>query len=183
MNNENFIKTYKVDENLCDKLILYFKENIEYKSIGQVNNQELCYVDTDIKDSVDVLFFNQSRNKTIVEFFKELNKCYLEYIKFFDLKERLWTTTSNNIQFYKPFGGFKVWHYENSTVESSKRKLVYMLYLNNVKNGGTEWKYQNFKTEAVKGNLVIWPTSFTHIHRGIISDQEKYIATGWFEIF
>ena len=57
-----------------------------------------------------------------------------------------------------------------------------MLYLNNVKNGGTEWKYQELKTEAVSGDLVIWPASFTHTHRGIISKtDEKYIATGWFE--
>ena len=34
-----------------------------------------------------------------------------------------------------------------------------MLYLNNVKNGGTEWKYQELKTEAVSGDLVIWPAS------------------------
>ena len=59
-----------------------------------------------------------------------------------------------------------------------------MLYLNTVKDkGGTEFIFQNVVTPAIKGNLLIWPAEFTHLHRGIISPTEKkYIATGWFEI-
>ena len=58
-----------------------------------------------------------------------------------------------------------------------------MIYLNDVPNGGTEWKFQNIKTEAVKGDLVIWPSDFTHTHRGIVSKtHEKWKATGWFVI-
>ena len=52
-----------------------------------------------------------------------------------------------------------------------------------VKNGGTHFPYQNKTLNAVKGKLVIWPSDFTHPHVGVISnDEEKYIATGWFEI-
>jgi len=30
---------------------------------------------------------------------------------------------------------------------------------------------------------VIWPADFTHTHRGIVSKtQEKYIATGWYNL-
>ena len=58
-----------------------------------------------------------------------------------------------------------------------------MLYLNNVPDGGTEFKYQNIITPAVKGNLIIWPADFTHTHKGVISKtKEKYIATGWFKM-
>ena len=58
-----------------------------------------------------------------------------------------------------------------------------MTYLNTVPNAGTEWLYQNYKTEAIKGLSVIWPSSFTHTHRGIISnDNEKYIITGWLNL-
>ena len=29
--------------------------------------------------------------------------------------------------------------------------------------------------------MVIWPTDFTHTHRGIVAPkEEKWIATGWF---
>ena len=56
-----------------------------------------------------------------------------------------------------------------------------MTYLNDVKNGGTEFMYQKLKAPAKKGLTLIWPTDWTHTHRGVISKkQEKYIVTGWF---
>ena len=60
-------------------------------------------------------------------------------------------------------------------------EIVYMLYLNDLENGGTEWCLQNVKLEAVKGTLVLWPSDFTHVHRGIVANEEKYICTGWLE--
>jgi hypothetical protein len=56
-----------------------------------------------------------------------------------------------------------------------------MTYLNDVPDGGTAWKYQDFEIEAKKGLSVIWPSDFTHTHKGIVSHtSEKWIATGWF---
>ena len=47
--------------------------------------------------------------------------------------------------------------------------------------GETEFHWQQLKVKPVKGKTVIWPTDFTHLHRGIVSPTEdKYIATGWF---
>jgi hypothetical protein len=58
-----------------------------------------------------------------------------------------------------------------------------MLYCNTLKNGGTYFPFQKKTLKAQKGKLVIWPSDFTHPHQGVISHtQEKYIATGWFEI-
>ena len=56
-------------------------------------------------------------------------------------------------------------------------------YLNNVKVGGeTEFKYQNLKVKPKKGLSLIWPTDFTHVHRGIVAPKEdKWIVTGWFK--
>jgi hypothetical protein len=55
------------------------------------------------------------------------------------------------------------------------------IYLNNVKKAGTEFKYQGIKTECKKGLTLIWPSAFTHTHRGIINKKnEKYIITGWY---
>tara|TARA_R110002020_G_scaffold233112_1_gene444871 strand:- start:1026 stop:1292 length:267 start_codon:yes stop_codon:yes gene_type:complete len=85
---------------------------------------------------------------------------------------------------FPPLGGYKEIHHERRTAQKSRRQLVYMLYLNDVTDGGgTEFINQDIKTQAKKGNLVIWPSDFTHRHRGIVSPtQTKYIATGWFEI-
>jgi hypothetical protein len=58
-----------------------------------------------------------------------------------------------------------------------------MVYLNTVNDGGhTEFYYQNHFEDPVQGKLVIWPSDWTHLHRGIVSETEtKYILTGWFD--
>ena len=59
--------------------------------------------------------------------------------------------------------------------------LVWMVYLSDLDNGGTEFKYQNHIEKSEKGKLLIWPTDWTHTHRGQISrTDEKYILTGWY---
>ena len=56
-----------------------------------------------------------------------------------------------------------------------------MTYLNDIPNGGgTEFKfYPDFKVNDKKGLSLMWPTDFTHTHRGVVSEYEKYIVTGW----
>ena len=56
-----------------------------------------------------------------------------------------------------------------------------MTYLNDVEDGGTDFLYQNIQTKAEKGLTLIWPSIFTHTHKGIISPtKEKQIVTGWY---
>ncbi len=58
-----------------------------------------------------------------------------------------------------------------------------MTYLNDVPDGGTNFKYQNITSPAKKGLTLFWPSDFTHIHKGQISEtSEKYIITGWLNI-
>ena len=88
-----------------------------------------------------------------------------------------------NIQHYLPGGGFKIWHFESSSPFTMPRKLVFMTYLNDVPNGGTEFKYQGIKSPAKKGLTIIWPSDWMHTHRGIIDEEnEKYIITGWYNL-
>jgi hypothetical protein len=55
-----------------------------------------------------------------------------------------------------------------------------MVYFNDVEEGGeTEWLYQQLKIQPKAGRVVIWPGSFTHMHRGNPPMENKYIATGW----
>ena len=176
---ENFIRTYKVDKKICDNLINYHKLNCEYKAKGRTANG----LDLNVKDSIDVNFYNQSTNKHIIDFFNILSSCVTKYLFEFNINFPVITDTVNLIQYYPKNGGFKIFHHENSSSITSHRRLVYMLYLNTIKNGGTEFKYQNIVLEALKGDLVIWPAEFTHLHKGVISkDKEKYIATGWFKM-
>ena len=61
------------------------------------------------------------------------------------------------------------------------RILIFMTYLNTVKDGGTFFKYQKLKIPAKKGLTLIWPSDWTHTHKGEISKtKEKFIVTGAF---
>lgn len=180
---ENFIYSWKIDEKLCDDLIHFYNKNKKELGItGHTYHNNQITVKKDIKDSFDVFFYNQSQNETIIEYFNQLSMGLTNYMQKYDLRGyEVRTEPINNIQYYPPGGGYKLWHSERGN-KLRNRVLVYMTYLNTVENGGTEWYYQNYKTEAIKGLSVIWPAEFTHLHRGIISKQEKYIATGWFEL-
>ena len=73
-------------------------------------------------------------------------------------------------------------HAEAACKSSSCRVVNYMVYLNDVEEGGeTEWLYQKRKIKPEKGTVVIWPGSFTHLHRGNPPMSDKYIATGWYQ--
>lgn len=78
-------------------------------------------------------------------------------------------------------GGFHDWHYENSGLQVSSRKLVVQLYLNTIDEGGeTEFLYMNKRIKAKQGRLIIFPAAFTHTHRGNPPiGQDKYIVSTW----
>ena len=179
MLHENFIYTFWIDKDVCDDLIRYHKNNKEYKGEGIANRQGI--IDKEVKESIDVTFFNSSTDDAIKKYFDELGKGYREYLERYKIEHfNLNTEERNNIQYYPAGGGFKVWHWERDN-GNANRQLVYMTYLNDVENGGTEWLYQDVKIEAKKGLSVIWPADFLFAHRGIVSHtQEKWIATGWF---
>jgi hypothetical protein len=78
-------------------------------------------------------------------------------------------------------GGFHDWHYENTDCLSSTRTFVIQLYLNTIEEGGeTEFLYLNKRINAEAGRLIIFPSGFTHTHRGNPPiGKSKYILTSW----
>ena len=78
-------------------------------------------------------------------------------------------------------GGFHNWHYENGSLSVAARQFVVQLYLNDDFDGGeTEFLYQQRREESVAGDIIIFPASYTHTHRGNPPlGGDKYIATSW----
>tara|TARA_B100001175_G_scaffold64031_1_gene52193 strand:+ start:1628 stop:2251 length:624 start_codon:yes stop_codon:yes gene_type:complete len=92
------------------------------------------------------------------------------------------TSIQGKIQKTKPGEGYHSWHCEVDEHEPH-RVLAWALFLNDVEEGGElEFLYQNKRVKPKKGDFVVWPAYFTHMHRGNppISD-EKYIVTGWYQ--
>lgn len=87
-----------------------------------------------------------------------------------------------NMQRYRPSEGFHGYHCERAGLKHSDRILVWMIYLNTLTDRGeTEFYYQQHFETPEAGKLVIWPSDWTYLHRGVASPtQTKYILTGWF---
>jgi hypothetical protein len=77
-------------------------------------------------------------------------------------------------------GGFHDWHCEDIVLR--ERFLVWSLYLNDISEGGeTEFLYKNVRVPAKQGCLCLFPSDWTHIHRGNPPiSNEKWMLTGWY---
>ena len=81
-------------------------------------------------------------------------------------------------------GGYHSWHKEwiGCRYPQKDMVLVWHFSLTSHKNEGElEFKYYDHRIEPKAGRLLIWPTGFTHMHRGnpIRSDSQKHYLTGW----
>ena len=87
------------------------------------------------------------------------------------------------IQMTKPSEGYHIWHCENSSLMNRGRFLTWILYLNDIDEGGeTELIHLSERISPKTGRLVIFPAGWTHAHRGNPPlSNTKYIATGWRE--
>lgn len=78
--------------------------------------------------------------------------------------------------------GFAPFHIEQASGGAdSDRFLVWMIYLNDVDDGGeTEFLYQRTKYKPSTGDMLVWPAGCTHPHRGNPPySNDKYVLTGW----
>ena len=178
----NFIEVYDNVLTLeqCDNIINYIDTcpNIERGLMGMG-------VDVSKKDSWDI--HNSFGNETDVDrmIHNALSECLKDYkiknpeldsIGYWGLENRY------NLQKYLPGGGYPQPHCEAGFITDAQRVVVWMIYLNTVTDdGGTRFPQYDLTTDAVAGRVVLWPTSWTHFHHGVVSKtQKKYIATGWY---
>jgi len=183
--NNNFIDGYYLsDLSICDDLINLF-ENSKNKTVGEIG----LGVDKTIKDSTDLLLWDKDipQSKILIKYFEQLSKIidlYKNKYKSCDTQVTNWgLEPAFRIQKYKPSQAYHGWHCEKGNTDTAIRHLVFMTYLNDVKQGGeTEWYYQKLKVKPEKGLTVIWSADWTFTHKGHTTiDEDKYIITGWYE--
>ena len=183
---ESFINGCYIPISICDKLIKYFDENPERQAKGEIfSNFDNIDSNLEIKDSLDISFAattNEEDARILSEYIQYLQLCDREYeYKYSQIQHMSYGLVENiQIQKYEPNQGFKTWHCERSGIQQQTRCLAFMTYLNDVPDGGTEFMYQKLTSPAKKGLTMIWPSDWTHVHKGQISKQHtKYIITGW----
>tara|TARA_B110000483_G_scaffold190033_1_gene225491 strand:- start:289 stop:897 length:609 start_codon:yes stop_codon:yes gene_type:complete len=79
-------------------------------------------------------------------------------------------------------GEYYDWH--NDEHQESNRTITFLWYLNtlnpNVDGGTTEFECGK-SIVPTQGKLILFPATWTYTHRGspVLSDNSKYICTGW----
>jgi prolyl 4-hydroxylase len=177
---------------ICNDFITRF-ESSSLPRRGRIATKNNISIEMDyIKQSTDITFWpnfleNEENKKEwgdlISKFQHKLQFEIDNYVEKYETLENMdrFVLEGYNIQKYEPTEGFHQWHCERGNPSTMQRMLVFMVYLNDLESGGTEFKYQEHTEKAEEGKLLIWPTDWTHTHRGQISKTEtKYILTGWY---
>lgn len=113
------------------------------------------------------------------------DQCYKNYADTYSILHNYdnHTIFSYKLQKTLPAGGYHIWHCEGGEKVHCRRVGVYLLYLNDVEDGGeTEFLYLSKRVAPKQGRLIIFPPNFPWSHRGNPPlSGVKYILTGWTE--
>lgn len=186
----NFVREYYINDiTICDKLVELFNscKKLGLTAPGLTGKYQ---INKKVKDSEDLSVERLPRGNPLIP---SPDECGYNSVmrQFIDLIPIYYTDTNAawpqpvafkslpHIQYYKPGGGYHAWHCD-AMGDLIDRHLVFILYLNDVPGGGTEFLYQKYICEAKKGKVLMFPANFCYSHRGQISmTDEKYILTGW----
>ena len=114
-----------------------------------------------------------------------LLRCFDSYLEEFPYLKELgedWMSGHIILQQTNPTEGYHAFHAENTQWNNAVRTIAWMIYLNDVEEGGeTEFLYQKMRIKPTKNTCLLWPGSFTHLHRGLPPlSGSKFILTGWY---
>ena len=189
---ENFVGIYEnaVSDKFCTDLIDHFDYcKTNNMTFGRPNDEKIKNDDSTILNALDPesMSFKHTQLGGFIGEFNDVfwNKCYPDYIKKYSSLNDYGQHTiyTYKIQKTMPGGGYHIWHCEDGAKEFSFRVGTYILYLNDVEDGGeTEFLYYGMRVKPKRGTLVIFPSNYPWTHRGNPPlSGEKYIMTGWTE--
>tara|TARA_Y100000004_G_C8936650_1_gene422400 strand:+ start:164 stop:787 length:624 start_codon:yes stop_codon:yes gene_type:complete len=199
-----FNKTIGVYDNVitdiqCEDLINIFHsaENDGAINIGAMAGG----VDKAVKDTTDYDLqlnssFDGSRlNELITDVFNDvLNNKYFndwgfeaDYYHRRIVDDKTYWPCFNIQKYVKNEGHYNAFHLESEDINSCSRVFVFILYLNDVNEGGeTTFLFKEdgeddfFKVKPKAGRLVIHPAGWPFIHKGEMPlSDDKYILTTW----
>lgn len=189
---KNFVGVYEnvFSNEYCNDVISFF-EKAAGLGYGKTR-QEVNDHDKHVKDDYHITAASSLKATFVLEpeYHEEFNsifwgECYKDYAAHFSALNDLpaHTIHGNKLQRTDIGQGYHLWHSEISSGSMAGRILSYIVYLNDVDEGGeTEFLYQHMRVKPKQGTVVIFPAGFTHTHRGNPPlSNTKYIMTGWVE--
>jgi hypothetical protein len=191
------IEKNNIDKNLCSKIINYihndnridrYDNQIGYKErvlVGGQKDLNSIVVSRYLYSILEISRFKDTFFKEVenILFFKLRNslKTYFEKLSVFNIKYNDFIFDSGfRIQIYKKGTGKISWHNDSGLITSySSRKISFIWYLNDIEDGG-ETTFLNGKITPETGTLLLFPSTWTYVHRGEIPiSSDKYIIIGW----
>ena len=184
---DNFIEVYKnvFDDKFCEEAMQSLDTYIE-SGLAIPRNRESEGNSLD-KDDLSIFLPVQHTNQHLTDEFTIgfWKRCYNHYAEKYSILDKLHkhNVYTMKIQKTKPGQGYHTWHCETDGIDTAHRLLVYTVYLNDTFDAGeTEFIYQQYRYKPSKGDVIIFPAAFTHVHRGNPPiGGDKYIITGWVE--
>jgi len=184
-----FIGVYEnaFSKEYCEKVMSYFdlmkksKNTFSRKQLGdsKLNKDDDSYFGHSEINISNCFDFLEEFNNILWQIYKE------HYATKFEVLEN--SGTHNNycfkVQKTPIGGGYHIWHYEAMNRNLCHRLLTWMVYLNNVEEGGeTEFLYFSKRISPKQGRLLVFPPNYPWAHRGNPPlSGAKYIMTGWLE--
>jgi hypothetical protein len=173
-------------DELCDKYIKYF-ENCLNENLTHARNVPSYQIADRSADLISAKYFLETNIQYVaVEFLAKFwTECYPRYNQKFSILQQFDKHNIFDVKIQKtmPGEGYHSWHTEAMHLKDRNRIMAFMLYLNDVDDGGeTEFLYQKVRFKPTKDRLLIWPAGYTHPHRGNPPlSTDKYVITGWIE--
>ena len=171
-----------LSKDFCEDIISHFEQSEEKECVNTFFKKTLDLVLADpvvTRDWMDVINKVCTRvQSSLVEYTDYLNDEGLDICGVLSLTLKSNIVKIPEIQKTEKNGFYK-WHSD----ESGARLYAFIWYLNTLKpeDGGCTEFYTGRKIKPEEGKLLIFPASWTYIHRGgvVLTDTYKYIITGF----
>ena len=184
-----FMMAGEVPLSVCDGIVDFFHHNDNYKAKPGVigGDRDAPRTNDAVKQSMDMTVHTSygDFDDRIRDYLNCLDSLIEKYHKTYRksaMSSRI--SPKFNIQHYEPGGGYKTWHFERTGRKGAiYRHLVWMTYLTDNPDGGTQFLYQDLNIPAERGKTLIWPAEWMFTHKSRVDpEREKMIITGWTEL-
>ena len=185
-----WVKEKSLSQDFCNQVINKF-ETDPYRKAGEVD-QNNPRIDKNLKITIDTtITHNIAWREEDEVLYKALGKALYEYeIHLQKTSSGKWNLhpsdgyqvkdTGYMVQKYEP-NGFYNWHHDWCMNEGWSRIYTYIWYINTIKeeDGGWTEFIDGTRIQPKVGSILLFPATWTYVHRGYTTKVPKYIVTGW----
>ena len=178
-----FICQYQMaDTDCCEESISNANRSLRWKTSITTGG-----LDRYSRDS-EQLYFNadapQIEHESILLFAQDCLDHYIQERKDAGAQPPFGMPEGYSILRYKPGEAYHAAHSDAGWPGLAHRHLTFGMFLNTIKTGGElEFVEQKLKIKAIAGRGVMFPSSWTHPHRSLPCDVDRYVLNIFYGFF